>query len=41
MGPKMVKLTYGGNLTAGSFDSAEDSGNLADESELADEVETR
>ena len=33
----MVKLTYGGNL---SVDSADDSGNIADESEVG-ELETR
>ena len=35
----MVKLTYGGNLSAETY--AEDSGHLADVSEAGDDVETR
>lgn len=42
-GPKMVKLTYG--LSAEVFDDNlgedDDSGNMADESEMTEEVETR
>jgi hypothetical protein len=37
----MVKLTYGGSLSGEAFENFEDSGNLADESELNEDVETR
>ena len=44
-GPKMVKITYGGSLSGEVFDDNleedDDSGNMADESEMTEDVETR
>ena len=40
-GPKMVKITYGGGLSGQVFPNYDDSGDLADESQVVEEEETR